>query len=72
MTVPKPGDTVTGRVTRIQRDKATLDILVLGDERLRNSFQGVVHKSDVQPLETDKVRAALPHARAGARLCHAM
>ena len=54
--VPQPGDVVTCRVTRVQRDKATVEIVCVGAQKLNNAFQGVVRNVDVRSLETDKVR----------------
>lgn len=53
--VPKTGDIVTGRVTRIQRDKCTIEILCVGDQKLSSSFQGVIQSVDVRET-ADKAR----------------
>ena len=53
--VPQPGNVVIGRVTRIQRDKAALDVVCVGEHKLHSAFQGVIRNIDVQQKEADKV-----------------
>jgi hypothetical protein len=53
--VPKKGDIVTGRSTRIQRDKCTVEILCVGDQKLSSTFQGVIQSADVRET-ADKAR----------------
>lgn len=53
--VPREGDVVLARITRIQRDRATADIACVGQRKLPASFQGVIRSVDVRATEVDKV-----------------
>lgn len=53
--VPKIGDEVTGRVVHVQVGWAVLDILVLGDTVLRESFSGRIRGEDVRSFDKDSV-----------------
>mmetsp|Transcript_446 Transcript_446/g.796 ORF Transcript_446/g.796 Transcript_446/m.796 type:complete len:147 (+) Transcript_446:178-618(+) len=54
--VPKPGDIVTGKVTKINSRFAAVDILCVGRTGLDEKFQGIIRQQDVRATEIDKVQ----------------
>ncbi len=53
--LPSVGDTVLARVTRLEKDRARLSIMVVGDKVCADGFVGVVRREDIRGWEIDKV-----------------
>jgi exosome complex RNA-binding protein Csl4 len=53
--VPSVGDIVTGRVTRIQPRTCIVDILCVGNHKLKTAFQGVIRIQDVRDFAGEQV-----------------
>jgi exosome complex component CSL4 len=53
--VLRVGHTITGRVTRVNARMASIDILCVRDEPLKEKHTGLIRKEDVRSVETDKV-----------------
>lgn len=53
--IPKPGDVVTVKITRVAQNNASADIVVVGDRALDVEFRGVIRIQDVRATEIDKV-----------------
>mmetsp|Transcript_2819 Transcript_2819/g.4753 ORF Transcript_2819/g.4753 Transcript_2819/m.4753 type:complete len:191 (+) Transcript_2819:274-846(+) len=54
--VPKEGDIVTAKVTKINVRMAVVDILCIGQKAVEDSFSGVIRQQDVKATEIDKVQ----------------
>uniref|UniRef100_A0A6T7W3C5 S1 motif domain-containing protein n=1 Tax=Pyramimonas obovata TaxID=1411642 RepID=A0A6T7W3C5_9CHLO len=54
--VPKEGDIVTAKVTKINTRMAVVDILCIGQKALEDSFNGIIRQQDVRVTEIDKVQ----------------
>ena len=54
--VPQIGSIVTGKVIRISRMHATLEILVIDDETVPYPFTGTIRKLDVRQTDIDNIR----------------
>ncbi|MEW5307916.1 MAG: hypothetical protein WDW38_010565 [Sanguina aurantia] len=53
--VPKPGDVVTVKISRVQQNSAQASILCVGTHALDVEFRGTIRQQDVRSTETDKV-----------------
>jgi exosome complex RNA-binding protein Csl4 len=60
--VPAVGDTVIGRVTRIQPRACIVDILCVGNSKLKTSFQGIIRIQDVRDFAGEQVRSYRHHS----------
>lgn len=53
--VPKPGDIVTVKVSRVAQTSAHTLIMCVGRQALSTEFKGVIRQQDVRATEIDKV-----------------
>lgn len=54
--LPNVGSIVVGRVSRINMRQATVNILLVEGEVVRDEFQGMIRTQDVRSFDKDKVR----------------
>ena len=54
--VPQIGSIVTGKVIRISRMHATVEMLVIDDETVPYPFSGTIRKLDVRQTDVDNIR----------------
>ncbi|GIL92072.1 hypothetical protein Vretimale_14951 [Volvox reticuliferus] len=53
--VPKPGDIVTVKITRVAQTTATALIVCVGRQALSTEFKGAIRQQDVRATEIDRV-----------------
>ena len=58
--VPAVGDTVTARVLRTQQRLCSVEVLCVGDQKLKSAFLGVIRLQDVRDFAGEQVPIPAP------------